>query len=656
MKGDFSRSTFDPRRHYTTVRMQQGRVQLDADWNEQVDILIHLLRGQALDFLGPYGAPAGSAGFAIAEAMQGDTLEDLHIAAGRYYVDGILVENDDDALFSAQPYAPSVTLNEALQNGDRFVVYLDVWERHLTGAEIPSILEPALGGLDTTIRSQTVWQVRLWADSARASGDPPDNDMELLKAWEAWRDQTIAPARPTDGVVLRPRVSPKGFGLTNQLYRVEVHGTGDHATFKWSRDNGSRVVVVTSLEVKDDLLLAGVAGVPAETPLRSGDWMELVDPVFELGPRPAPLFKVRDWLAGDPASTTVTLVPGGALSESAVKNIQAIAQRLTQGGPPSADWPRPVLRRWDYNDYARGIAPGPDGAILVQPGQWLALENGIDIQFEGTGTLNPGDYWLIPARSEADGYELLWPAEHPPAPTAAGGESGDSPGNDAASRSRAGYAALPARRIDHHYAPLALLTRDGPEPRVRDVRTLYRALTAFEAGTESSERQLHLSVDELRAKVESEAAAAGAAVRALREEMLREVAHTPSVVYPVSDPGLDLEPGLVVAIDPATGGIQPATRANASLVVGVAIGPAGEPEEPGESPRRYRVAQTGRHECLVLGRVDAGDLLVPAHTPGHAMAAGLYIQPGTVIGKALQSYDPPDAQHPARVAILVTLR
>ena len=35
MKGDVSRETFDATKHYSGVRMQQGRVQTDADWNEQ---------------------------------------------------------------------------------------------------------------------------------------------------------------------------------------------------------------------------------------------------------------------------------------------------------------------------------------------------------------------------------------------------------------------------------------------------------------------------------------------------------------------------------------------------------------------------------------------------------------------------------------------
>ena len=38
MKGDFSRLTFRPDQHYSRVLQQQGRPQLDADWNEQADI------------------------------------------------------------------------------------------------------------------------------------------------------------------------------------------------------------------------------------------------------------------------------------------------------------------------------------------------------------------------------------------------------------------------------------------------------------------------------------------------------------------------------------------------------------------------------------------------------------------------------------------
>ena len=42
MKGDFTRVTFRSRNHYRGVLQQQGRVQLDADWNEQVDLQAHI--------------------------------------------------------------------------------------------------------------------------------------------------------------------------------------------------------------------------------------------------------------------------------------------------------------------------------------------------------------------------------------------------------------------------------------------------------------------------------------------------------------------------------------------------------------------------------------------------------------------------------------
>ena len=38
MRGDFSRVSFRPENHFSGVLLQQGRVQLDAEFNEHVDI------------------------------------------------------------------------------------------------------------------------------------------------------------------------------------------------------------------------------------------------------------------------------------------------------------------------------------------------------------------------------------------------------------------------------------------------------------------------------------------------------------------------------------------------------------------------------------------------------------------------------------------
>jgi hypothetical protein len=65
-QGDFSRVLSDPRRRDRAVRMQQGRVQLDADWNAQADVLLDLIEAGTRDLVGAHGGPAGAAGFALA--------------------------------------------------------------------------------------------------------------------------------------------------------------------------------------------------------------------------------------------------------------------------------------------------------------------------------------------------------------------------------------------------------------------------------------------------------------------------------------------------------------------------------------------------------------------------------------------------------------
>jgi hypothetical protein len=71
MPGDYSRKILDRRKHYSGVLMQQGRVQLDADWNEQLDISLHRTRTEAVDMIGPCGAPVGRDGFDVSIAPGG---------------------------------------------------------------------------------------------------------------------------------------------------------------------------------------------------------------------------------------------------------------------------------------------------------------------------------------------------------------------------------------------------------------------------------------------------------------------------------------------------------------------------------------------------------------------------------------------------------
>ena len=159
MKGDFSRLTFDPKKHFSSVRMQQGRVQLDADWNEQLDVTMHRLEAEITDFVGPSGVPADaqdqSNSFAIAVTEAGDMLT---IGPGRCYLAGKLFENETQLGFTEQPDYPGATSPDS---AGRYLVYLDAWPRHITSLEDPGIRESALGGPDTATRIKNIWQVRI---------------------------------------------------------------------------------------------------------------------------------------------------------------------------------------------------------------------------------------------------------------------------------------------------------------------------------------------------------------------------------------------------------------------------------------------------------------------------------------------------------------
>ncbi|HEV7669045.1 MAG TPA: DUF6519 domain-containing protein [Thermoanaerobaculia bacterium] len=63
--GDFSRGLSEPDRRYSAVWMQQGRVQLDSDWNDQAEILGRHAELAAADLIGQSGAPFPNAGFGI---------------------------------------------------------------------------------------------------------------------------------------------------------------------------------------------------------------------------------------------------------------------------------------------------------------------------------------------------------------------------------------------------------------------------------------------------------------------------------------------------------------------------------------------------------------------------------------------------------------
>jgi len=426
MKGDFTRDTFDPTNHFSRVLAQQGRVTVDADPNEQTAILLYYLRTLARDLIGPYAAPIENAGFALSfDASAGD----LVIGAGRYYVDGILVENDTACDYSAQPDYPvpakdPLAAEIANQTGLVFWIYLDVWERHITYIEDDDIREKALNGPDTCTRAQVVWQVKgLLQQGMTAAQEGSATCAAPLTGLVAVNKATLAARVDPGQKIVNACVTPpdsKYRGTENQLYRVEIHNggtaTGDAtgATFKWSRDNGS-VVSAWLGTAGNDLQVSHGRGFAA------GNWVELTDDTQELQGSPGLLVQLTK-VQGDTLSVDPNSVPPSS----------TIAW--------SAGLVNPKVRRWDQtgNENTQLV----QGAVRVRERGidrplWIDLEDGIQVEFSRGGQYRTGDYWLIPARVSTGKVE--WPT------------SVDASGNTVADF-------LPPDGIEHHYAPLGFVS------------------------------------------------------------------------------------------------------------------------------------------------------------------------------------------------------
>ena len=184
--GDYSRMPTVRGSHVRSVFAQQGRVVLDSDVNEQTSLVLQQIRSVVADLIGPHGGPEDNVGFAVERDATGDKL-DLKIGAGRYYVDGILVEvGEATSYYDQGAFHDRGEDDDDLPNAP-FLAYLKVWERSVGAIEDPASREVALGynGPDTTTRNRVVWQVLATGDvfGLRKAASTPK---AFTDAWDAW--------------------------------------------------------------------------------------------------------------------------------------------------------------------------------------------------------------------------------------------------------------------------------------------------------------------------------------------------------------------------------------------------------------------------------------------------------------------------------------
>ncbi len=394
MKTDISRENFRADRNYDSVRLQQGRIITDADWNEQADIHNHLRENISRSVVGPTGAPRENAGFAVS-AGSGD----LNIGAGRMYVNGVPCELGAPENYLGQSDLPGAPAPAA---DGPYLVYLDVWKRAVTPLDAPDIREPALGGPNASFRSRILHQVKLLSlagDTYDARSIPPEWTALLTSSHGRLNARTAADGLTADPCTIGARGGYNG--ADNRLYRVEIHrgGPAGTATFKWSRDNAAFAAEWSALDGGSVLTISN-AGRDADQAFAAGDWIEITDEGLELEESPGTLARL-------------TAVQGNSLTidPDTLRHFDGAGGPNSPGGRAldPAEFQRGVrrVRRWDMVGAAGDIVtPAAD----VDPdAAWVELESGVQIRFDDDAgrTYRSGEYWLIPARVQNRNIE--WP-------------------------------------------------------------------------------------------------------------------------------------------------------------------------------------------------------------------------------------------------------
>jgi hypothetical protein len=455
--------------------MQQGRVQLDSDWNEWLAELTRRIQAGTLDILGRAVYPATTPHAFEITALSSGSTNTLLIGPGRMYVDGLGAENHgnpaaaqwDPALgemsdapqpplasattdavdYTQQPYMPPKT---TLPPGNGpFLAYLDVWVRPVDYINDLNLIDSAVG-VDSTGRLQTVWQVWL-KDLSNSPGATCDSPID---GWPPAPSAGLLSTNTTPTAPSGPCCLTSGAaytGLENQLYRVEIHQPGKAeasavppaippsgiATFKWSRDNGSVTTGVTSISNGKNQLTVLSLGRDQVLGFGPGNWIEILDDSTEFGQTHGELHKIDTIDFAAKTITLATALGAGFPAGNQDPSLHTRIRRWDQSGKVYEQDGTTVW--WDIDAQGGADIPVPPS------GTWLILENGITVSFDlrpATGGFNTGDFWTFAARTATGLVEKLDQA----AP----------------------------RGIHHHYARLSIVTFGNP---ATDCRHVWPPLT-----------------------------------------------------------------------------------------------------------------------------------------------------------------------------------
>lgn len=511
MTGDFTRTTFRPARHFSTVRMQQGRVLLDADWNEQSDIARWFERITNGDVIGRCGFPEDVPGFGLLPVPN-----DLAITAGRGYVAGRLVESPGSAPVGLARISGSgaatlyrVTDGMRLRVGQLLAPVDDDLANSVIVSEVTTDEQGAQqvrlsGGLGAgTVKRRTAWAsvgvqphligeplptdagdylayLEVWERPIGALEDPYLREVALGKPDTCQREQMIWQVKLwplagliADGIIPAPP-SCKSFGpgwrpegdvaAATLAARAEAASAEDDPCalpaaggYRSLENHLYRVEIHNGGTVDTDKVAWKWSRDNVTHRARLLEVKDRALVVDSPGLDDATAFRSNQWLevldearilAGKPGFfVQLGEVNGNRLAIAKLLDPDLLTELVDNGNPDTAKLPSAGQVR-----RWEGGAP-----VEVAPGEWLKLENGVEVFFDA-GFLRTGDYWRIPARTVTADVE--WPRD----------PSSGAP------------APRPPEGIARHYCTLAIVAHDGSGSWsvTEDCRPLFPPLARLE--------------------------------------------------------------------------------------------------------------------------------------------------------------------------------
>jgi len=423
---DLSRLATDPRKHYAGVRMQQGRVLTDDDFNEAALLDAEDMRRTRVHAIGAYGTP--DAGFLPKNFAVVGGRVDFTLSAGTLYLGGLRLEMNPEERYQLQKdwlnFEPAAQAPAPPANGQTRtdLVWIEAWQQPVTAVEDSELFEVALGGPDTGTRWRTMRRVHLapgvqhtecadaWATVSGGFGALGEMNAEMELATAATLTVTFSAPSATGDLCAPPQAG--GYlGAENQAVRVQMVTAN---TYTWGFDNGAPLYRVQLSASNGQMVKLTLLNQPRDAvhwPLK-GQVVEILpwSAALANGERVAEvqghLCKVQ--LSYNPDDHTLEIdlpVPAGFGAQWQARSDKA---EFFDG---TAEQDFMYLRVWNRGDDLASPAAIP----IATPD----LGNtGLRVAFNG-GPLRPADHWVIAARPAAPDVVVPWqlglPSGAPPA-------------------------------------------------------------------------------------------------------------------------------------------------------------------------------------------------------------------------------------------------